>query len=129
MMMLAMNLGTLLRTVHCKGLMANLGRACRSQAVLMSLLHHKHTLGKKQLQMRLTNVTSVALTTNIWTSKATEANQQLRNCVCALYLSFLGVLLMCLETKPFLGCHIGVIIIIWCYNRLGNRRQLNSWRS
>ena len=40
---------------------------------ITSIIQQKHKLGTKHLQERLSDVTSLALTTDIWTSTATEA--------------------------------------------------------
>ena len=110
--MLALDLRPL-RTVECDGfreLMAYLepGYKVPSRPHVTSVLRHKHDLGKEQLRKKLQDeATSIALTTDIWTSAATEAYIT----VSAHYIPSTWKCCSCvLETKPFPERHTGQAI-------------------
>ncbi len=107
--MLALDLRPL-RTVECDGfrdLLAYLepGYRVPSRTHVTTVLRHKHELGKEQLRKKLeTEATSIALTTDIWTSVATEAYIT----VSAHYISSTWKCCSCvLETKHFPERHTG----------------------
>ena len=80
-----------------------------SRKHVTSIIRQKHDLGRKKLQERLGEVTSLVLTTDIWTSAATEA-----------YISVMGHFItpywdLCscvLETTGFPDHHTGPAIAI-----------------
>ena len=83
------------------------GYTVPSQKLITSMIRRKHKVGKELLCEKLKAASSVALTTDIWTSRATQAYIT----VTAHYISIDWKLFACvLETKGFPECHTGQAI-------------------